>query len=58
MDELQSLMWIAAVANRVGLPHAHVEKLLAAGYIHEGLTGPVLTDLGARLLAGETGKKI
>jgi hypothetical protein len=56
-DELQSLMWIATVANRVALPAAHIEKLLVAGYIHESITGPVLTDLGERLLAREAGKK-
>ena len=50
-DELQSLMWIATVTNRVALPAAHLETLLRAGYIHEGITGPVLTDLGERLLA-------
>jgi hypothetical protein len=44
-------MWIATVANRVAIPAAYIEKLLAAGYIHEGITGTVLTDLGERLLA-------
>ena len=52
-DELQSLMWIATVTGRVALPAAHIERLLAAGHIHEGITGPVLTDLGERLLARE-----
>jgi len=56
-DERQSLMWIAAVTSRVALPPAHIEKLLAGGYIHKGLVGRVLSDLGARLLAGEMGKK-
>jgi hypothetical protein len=40
-----------------GPPACHIEKLLAAGYIQESFTGPVLTDLGARLLAGEMRKK-
>ena len=56
-DELQSPMWIATVTNRVALPAAHLEKLLRAGYIHEGITGPVLTDLGERLLAREAGRR-
>jgi hypothetical protein len=55
-EELQSLMWIATVANRVAIPAAHIEKLLGAGYIRESITGPVLTDLGERLLAREAGK--
>ena len=41
-------------ASRDGSAH---RELLAADYIHEGFTGPVPTDLGARLLAGEMGKK-
>src|SRR5215472_11578505 len=52
-DELESLMWVATVANRVAIPHAHIERLLAEGYIHEDITGPVLTDLGERMLARE-----
>jgi hypothetical protein len=35
----------------------HVSALAASGHIYESFTGPVLTDLGARLLAGEMGKK-
>ena len=56
-DELQSLMWIATVANRVAVPAAHIEKLLVTGYIHESITGPVLAKLGESLLAREAGKK-
>jgi hypothetical protein len=49
-DEVASLQWIGAVATRVAIPVAHVEKLLAAGYVQESQTGLVLTDLGTHRL--------
>jgi hypothetical protein len=49
-DELASLRWIAMVPTRVVIPVAHIEKLLAAGYAHESVSGLVLTDLGMHRL--------
>jgi hypothetical protein len=45
-EELQSLAWIYAVATRIAIPVAHIEKLLTLGYIEEGLAGPRLTRPG------------
>jgi hypothetical protein len=56
-DELQSLCWIAAVATRIAIPVAHLDKLLGAGYIIETVTGPVLTDLGEYVLGREVDGK-
>ena len=55
-DELRSLAWIARIATRVAIPAAHIEKLLDAGYVHEGVSGPALTDLGALILEREARK--
>jgi len=41
------------VATRVAIPVAHIEKLLAAGYARESVTGLVLTDVGIRRLERE-----
>jgi hypothetical protein len=49
-DEVASLQWIGTVATRVAIPVAHIEKLLAAGYAQESVTGLVLTNLGFRRL--------
>ena len=49
-DELASLQWIGMVATRAAIPVAHSDKLLAAGYAQESVTGLVLTDLGIRRL--------
>ena len=54
-DELASLRWIGMVTNRVVIPVAHIDKLLAAGDIQESATGLVLTDLGTRRLEQEEG---
>jgi hypothetical protein len=54
-DELASLQWIGMVATRVAIPVAHIDKLLAAGYAQESVTGLVLTDLGIRRLEQEEG---
>jgi hypothetical protein len=40
----------------VAIPAAHIEKLLDAGYIHEGVSGPALTDLGVLILEREAHK--
>ena len=45
-DEVASLQWIGMVATRVAIPVAHIDKLLAAGYVQENQAGLVLTDLG------------
>jgi hypothetical protein len=55
-DEVASLQWIGMVATRVAIPVAHMEKLLAAGYAQESVTGLVLTDLGIRRLEQEEGR--
>jgi hypothetical protein len=55
-DELQSLAWIAMMATRVAIPAAHIERLLAAGYIEESASGPVLTDLGVLKLEQVEGR--
>ena len=55
-EEVQSLAWIAAVATRVVVPVSHIEKLLDAGYIHEGPSGPTLTVLGELRLEQEREK--
>ena len=52
-DELVSLRWIAAVTTRAVIPVDHIEKLLAAGYVRETVTGLVLTDLGVLRLEHE-----
>ena len=52
-DEVASLQWIGMVATRVAIPVAHIEKLLAAGYARESVTGLVLTDVGIRRLERE-----
>jgi hypothetical protein len=54
-DEVASLQWIGMVTTRVAIPVGHIEKLLAAGYAQESVTGLVLTDLGIRRLEREKG---
>jgi hypothetical protein len=49
-EELQSLAWVGAVATRIAIPVAHLDKLLDAGYITESVSGPVLTGLGEYVL--------
>jgi hypothetical protein len=56
-DELVSLQWISMVATRVVVPVAHIEKLLAAGYVEQSVSGLVLTDLGVLRLDREQAKK-
>ena len=56
-DELQSLHWISMVNKCVGMPIAHIDKLLDGGYIREGANGPVLTDLGLLRLIHERNKQ-
>jgi hypothetical protein len=46
-----------AVATRIAIPVAHLDKLLGAGYIIETVTGPVLTDLGEYVLGREVDGK-
>jgi hypothetical protein len=45
-DELESLGRISVVATPVVTPVAHIEKLLATGYVQQSVPGLVLTDMG------------
>ena len=56
-EELASLGWISVVATPVFIPAAHIENLLAAGYIQESVSGLALTDLGVWCLDRERAKK-
>jgi hypothetical protein len=56
-DELASLGWISVVTTRAVIPVAHIEKLLASGYVHESVTGLALTDLGVSRLEREKRRK-
>jgi hypothetical protein len=41
----------------VAIPAAHIENLLAAGYVQESVSGLALTDLGVWRLDRERAKK-
>jgi hypothetical protein len=56
-EELASFGWISVVATPVFIPTAHIENLLAAGYIQESVSGLALTDLGVWCLDRERAKK-
>ena len=56
-EELASLGWISVVATPVFIPVAHIENLLAAGYVQESVSGLALTDLGVWCLDRERAKK-
>jgi hypothetical protein len=56
-DELASLGRISVVATPLVRPVAHIEKLLAAGYVQQNVSGLVLTDLGVWRLDRELAKK-
>ena len=56
-DELASLAWVSVGTPRVVIPAAHIENLLAAGYIQESVSGLALTDLGVWCLDRERAKK-
>jgi hypothetical protein len=55
--EFQSLMRIANARQSSSPSACPSREAAGGGYIHKGLVGRVLSDLGARLLAGEMGKK-
>ena len=55
-SELTSLHWISMVNHRTVIPKEHVEKLLDGGYVREGGSGPILTDLGLLRLVHERNK--
>ena len=42
---------------RVIIPGAHIENLLAAGYVQESVSGLALTDIGVWRLDRERAKK-
>jgi hypothetical protein len=56
-EELASLGWISVVATPVFIPAAHIENLLAAGYVQESVSGLALTDLGVWRLDRERARK-
>jgi hypothetical protein len=56
-DELASLGWISVVAMPVVRSTAHIENLLALGYVHESVSGLALTDIGVWRLDRERAKK-
>jgi hypothetical protein len=56
-DELASLGRVSVVATPVAQPIAHIEKLLATGYVQESVSGLVLTDIGVWCLDRERAKK-
>jgi hypothetical protein len=56
-DELASLGRVSVVATPVAQPIAHIENLLAAGYVQESVSGLVLTDIGVWRLDREQAKK-
>ena len=56
-EELASLGWISVVATPVAIPAAHIENLLAIGYVQESVSGLALTDLGVWRLDRERAKK-
>ena len=45
-EELVSLEWVSAGTRCMVIPAAHIENLLATGYVEESLSGLALTDLG------------
>ena len=55
-QELASLGLISAGAPRVAIPAAHLENLLATGYVQESVSGLALTDLGVWRLDRERAK--
>ena len=44
-EELASLELISAGTPRVVIPAAHIENLLATGYVQESVSGLALTDI-------------
>jgi hypothetical protein len=56
-QELASLGLISAGTPRVAISAAHMENLLAAGYVQEIVSGLAMTDLGVWRLDRERAKK-
>ena len=56
-EELVSLEWVSAGTPRMEIPTAHIENLLATGYVQESVSGLALTDLGVWRLDRERAKK-
>jgi hypothetical protein len=56
-EELVSLEWVSAGTPRMEIPAAHIENLLATGYVEESVSGLALTDLGVWRLDRERAKK-
>ena len=56
-EELVSLEWVSVGTPRVVIPAAHIENLLAAGYVQENVSGLALTDIGVWRLDRERAKK-
>jgi hypothetical protein len=56
IDELQSLRRVSLVFERMAIPAAHIDKLLDGGYVQDGPSGLVLTDVGLLRLHFERDK--
>jgi hypothetical protein len=56
-EELVSLKRVSTGTPRTVIPVAHIENLLATGYVQESLSGLALTDLGVWRLDRELAKK-
>ena len=56
-EELVSLEWVSTGTPRMEIPAAHIENLLATGYVQERVSGLALTDLGVWRLDRERAKK-
>ena len=56
-EELLSLEWVSVGTPRVVIPAAHIENLLATGYVQESVSGLVLTDISVWRLDRERAKK-
>jgi hypothetical protein len=55
-EELQSLRRVSWCFDRMAIPATHIDKLLDSGYVREGPSRLVLTDLGHLRLRFERDK--
>jgi hypothetical protein len=55
-EELVSLEWVSVGTPRMEIPAAHIENLLATGYVQESVSGLALTDIGVWRLDRERAK--
>ena len=57
-EELVSLEWVSAGTPRTEILAAHIENLLATGYVEESVSGLALTDIGVWRLDRERAKNL